>query len=449
MHWLLFIYPVLAAALTRFLSHKRSLDLLVLFHAILHLGLAAEGFLIRGTLGGMDDLGLFVFIITSVLYMAVAIYKLGESDDAPAHQYRIHTICLMLFIAAMDGACIVKDLGWIWVFVEATTLASAMLISSEHHKSSVEAAWKYLFICSLGIALAFVGILLLVIAQPETATLSMGTLIRHTSLISSFWLKLSFVFIMVGFGTKVGLAPLHFWLPDAHSEAPAPISALLSGALLNTALIPILRMDKLMKVAGLATTAQSVYLIFGFLSLFIATVFILKTKNYKRMLAYSSIENMGFVMLAFGAGGIAIFAGFLHILGHSLIKSAMFLTAGNILRIYKDKLISNVKGLLNTHKTTAWLWLTGTAMITGFPPSPLFMSKFLIITALLSKGYYIGVAAVLFMVATIVWSMSKTGLTMTMGDTKKDAAIGHLSYLVPAGLLLIAAIIGIWPPALD
>jgi len=449
MYWLLFIYPVLASFLTRFLGHKRRLDVLVLLHAVLHFALASEGFLVRGSLGGMDDLGLFIFIITSVLYLSVAIYKLGERDAVPISPYRLHTICLMLFIAAMDGACMVKDLGWIWVFVEATTLASALLISFEHHKSSVEAAWKYLFICSVGIALAFVGILLLVIAQPGTATLSIAALVHNASQFSGFWLKLAFVFIMVGFGTKVGLAPLHFWLPDAHSEAPASISALLSGALLNTALIPILRMDKLMKAAGLVNTAQSVYLIFGFTSLFIAAVFILKTKNYKRILAYSSIENMGFVMLAFGAGGMAVFAGYLHILGHSLIKAALFLVAGNIVRIYDSKLVADVRGLLNTHKASAWLWLIGFAMITGFPPSPLFVSKFFIVTALLSKGLYPGVMVLLFISATIVWAMAKSGLYMTMGESAKEAKLGHMCYLVPAGLLLIAAIMGVWLPVFD
>ncbi|HNQ43914.1 MAG TPA: proton-conducting transporter membrane subunit [Candidatus Cloacimonadota bacterium] len=227
------------------------------------------------------------------------------------------------------------------------------------------------------------------------------------------------------------------------------MSALLSGALLNTALIPILRMDKLMKAAGLVNTAQSVYLIFGFTSLFIAAVFILKTKNYKRILAYSSIENMGFVMLAFGAGGMAVFAGYLHILGHSLIKAALFLVAGNIVRIYDSKLVADVRGLLNTHKASAWLWLIGFAMITGFPPSPLFVSKFFIVTALLSKGLYPGVMVLLFISATIVWAMAKSGLYMTMGESAKEAKLGHMCYLVPAGLLLIAAIMGVWLPVFD
>jgi len=188
----------------------------------------------------MDRLGLFIYLITSLLYTAVAFYRLGGEPAAPTKSYRIHSICLMLFVAAMDGACLAKDLGLIWIFVETTTLASAMLISFEHRKASLEAAWKYLFICSVGIALAFVGILLLVIAQPEHANLNLANLIREVGSISPFWLRMAFVFIMVGFGTKIGLAPLHFWLPDAHSEAPAPISALLSAALLNTALIPIL-----------------------------------------------------------------------------------------------------------------------------------------------------------------------------------------------------------------
>jgi hydrogenase-4 component F len=251
---------------------------------------------------------------------------LAAAKNISYKAYRVQSIFLMLFIAAMDAACMAKDLGWIWIFVEATTISSAMLISSENTKSSLEAAWKYLFICSVGIALAFVGILLLVLAQPENAVLSLAKI--NAATLSPFWLKLSFIFILVGFGTKIGLAPLHFWLPDAHSEAPAPISALLSGALLNTAILPVLRVDKIMRAAGMGNLAQDLYLLMGVISVFIATVFILKTRNYKRLLAYSSIENMGLIMIAFGAGGVAIYAGFLHILGHSLIKRPSFSLLG-------------------------------------------------------------------------------------------------------------------------
>lgn len=445
--WLFFLYPILAGMLAFTLKSKRKMDILIVLHATLHLALGFQGFMYRGSIGNIDDLGLFVLLIAAVLYMMVAVYRFDNEKDTDAKKYKIHTIFLMLFIAAIDGACLFKDMGWIWVFIEATTITSAMLISTEHTKQSLEAAWKYLFICSVGIALAFVGILLLVIAQPEHASLIINNINAKT--ISPFWLKLSFIFMMVGFGTKIGLAPLHFWLPDAHSESPAPISALLSGALLNTALLPILRMDKLMRNAGLENIAHNIFLLMGFLSIFIATVFILKTKNYKRMLAYSSIENMGLIMLAFGSGGIAIYAGYLHILGHSLIKSALFLVAGNIVAIYHDKHYANINGLINTHKPSGWLWMIAFAMLIGMPPSPLFISEFLIATALLSNQNYIGFIALMIMLATIAYTMGNVSLKMCMSKNENKISLPLWTYISPTILLIIASILGVWLPVLD
>lgn len=441
---LLFAYPLLASLLALIVKDKRKLDILILLHALLHLCLGLQGFIYRGSLGMMDDMGLFIFLITSLLFMAVAFYRIGGGKEYSYKAYRVQSIFLMLFIAAMDAACMAKDLGWIWIFVEATTISSAMLISSENTKSSLEAAWKYLFICSVGIALAFVGILLLVLAQPENAVLSLAKI--NAATLSPFWLKLSFIFILVGFGTKIGLAPLHFWLPDAHSEAPAPISALLSGALLNTALLPVLRVDKIMRAAGMGNLAQDLYLLMGVISVFIATVFILKTRNYKRLLAYSSIENMGLIMIAFGAGGVAIYAGFLHILGHSLIKAALFLTAGNILSLYHDKQHANISGLWSMNKSTAWLWMIALVMILGFPPSPLFVSKFFIISGLIASGHIAMVIALILMLAAIAWSMIRIGLNMCSGDKKEHRVLPLWTYLSPSALLLIAAIVGVWLP---
>lgn len=444
---ILFAYPILASLVALILDRNLKLELLVLLHALLHISIGIYGFLNRGNLGSMDDLGLFMFLITSFLYLAVAFYRINSGTEHALKAYRIHSIFLMLFIAAMDAACLVKDIGLIWVFVEATTITSAMLISFENSKSSLEAAWKYLFICSVGIALAFVGILLFVLAQPEQASLHLGKIQVHT--LSPFWLKLSFIFILVGFGTKIGLAPLHFWLPDAHSEAPAPVSALLSGALLNTALLPVLRIDRIMRNAGMGNLAQDLYLVMGFLSVFVATVFILKTRNYKRLLAYSSIENMGLIMIAFGLGGVAIYAGYLHILGHSLVKAAFFLCAGNILSIYHDKHHANINSLFNRNRTTAWLWLLALIMILGFPPSPLFVSKFFIISAMISQGYILPMIALILMLAVISWSMLRISLGMCCGENQNKARLPLWTYLSPTALLLIAAILGIWLPAFD
>ena len=322
-----------------------------------------------------------------------------------------------------------------------------MLVNYSDSKSSLEAAWKYLFICSVGIAIAFAGILLLIIAQPQNPTLHIAQI--DLAGISPFWLKISFVFILVGFGTKVGLAPLHFWLPDAHSEAPAPVSALLSGALLNIALIPVLRMDRLMRNIGMGSLAAELYLLMGFISIFTAAVFILKTKDFKRILAYSSIENMGIIMIALGTGGIALKAGYLHILGHSLIKGAFFLVAGNALLIFQDKNYENLGSLGNINRVSGWLWMLCTAMIIGMPPSPLFSSKFLIATTMLRNGAYLQFTLLMLLLLIVSWGMFRVALKMHLGDAKPGKRLSLWLYLAPAGLLLIAAVLGIFVPVLD
>ncbi|MCB5272038.1 MAG: NADH-quinone oxidoreductase subunit F [Candidatus Cloacimonetes bacterium] len=444
---LLFAFPILAIVLCLVSNSRRKIDILVVLHALLHSGLGLCAYIKRGSLMGMDDLGLFNFLILSVIYAAVAFYRLGHKDSSTLKNYRVHSIFLMIFVMAMDGAAMAKDLGLIWIFVEATTISSALLISYSNSKRSLEAAWKYLFICSVGIALAFAGILLLVIAQPEHATLLIAKI--DLSTISPFWLKISFVFILIGFGTKMGLAPLHFWMPDAYSEAPAPILALLSGALLNIAFIPILRVDKLMRQSGMGDLVQELYLLLGILSVFTAAVFMLKTKDFKRLLAYSSIENMGLIMIAFGMGGMAYYAGYMHIVGHSLIKAAFFLTAGNALTIYNDKNYDNTGGLLQINRGSAWLWLISSAMLIGLPPSPLFTSKFLIAISLLKNGSYLYFGLLMLLLAVISWAIFNAGLKICLGDSERKKSLNVWLYLAPAGLLFIAALIGIFLPVMN
>lgn len=443
---ILFLYPLLAIVFTMLLSSRRRIDILVLLHSLLHIGLGIHSYVNRNSLLGIDDLGLFMFLILSVLYCAVAFYRLGYKDEHSVKEYRVHSVFLMIFVMAMDAATIAKDLGVIWIFIEATTIASAMLVNYYNRKSSLEAAWKYLFICSVGIALAFAGILLLVISQPQNPTLLVNRI--DVAAISPFWPKISFVFILIGFGTKMGLAPLHFWLPDAHSEAPAPISALLSGALLNVALIPILRVDRLMRNSGLGEVAKELYLLMGFLSVFIAAVFVLKTKDFKRILAYSSIENMGLILIAFGIGSFAHQAAYLHILGHSLVKAAFFLTAGNALFIYEDKNYENLGSLLKINRGSAWLWLISSMMIIGLPPSPLFTSKFFIATALLKEGAYLQFGLLMLLLTVVSWSIVNVGLKICLGDSERKQSLNALLYLSPTALLVLASVIGVFLPSL-
>jgi hydrogenase-4 component F len=437
----IWIFPILAG-LAAWIWKKPALNTaLIMLHSLVHLA-AGLAFIIPGN-GlaarlGIDSLSLWFFLISAILYVAVGVYSLQQKSTLSARQSSIYAICMMAFVAAMDGANLSRDLGLIWVFVETTTLASAMLISFEHHKQSMEAAWKYLFICSIGIALAFVGILLLVLAQ-ATPSLIIDKVMAMGTAISPFWLKISFVFMLIGFGTKVGLAPLHFWLPDAHSEAPAGVSALLSGALLNTALLPLIRMQGIMQVNNLGYLATQLFLVMGLLSMFVATVFILKVKNFKRMLAYSSIENMGIILIAFALGDLAGKAGLIHVMGHSLIKAAFFLTAGNVYHIFGQKEYNKCSGLLSVSPVNGWLWLICFMAIIGMPPSPLFISEFYIAFALLGSGNILALAIFFILLASIAYGLGRAALAITMGSSDLRAQLPASQYL-PQIVLILAAI---------
>ena len=193
----------------------------------------------------------------------------------------------------------------------------------------------------------------------------------------TFWLKFAFVFIVFGFGAKMGLAPVHFWLPDAHSESPSPISALLSATLLNSAFLVIVRVFKILNIANCDDYARTLLMLMGFLSLFVTAVFIYHIKNYKRMLAYSSIENMGILAIGTALGGIAYYAVILHMIGHSLAKASFFLTSGNVLELFESKRTKSVRGLVRTDGISGWLWILSFLAICAFPTSMLFISEFI------------------------------------------------------------------------
>jgi len=326
-----------------------------------------------------DALGLLFLCTTSALFLGAAHYAVaylasekrnpGEDaedgfifNNAPE---TVFTGCLLLFLAAMTAVTASRHLGLLWAFVEATTLLSAPLIYFHRHKRSLEATWKYLLICSVGIALALMGNLFLGAAGLKSgAGLDLGGLLAGADLLDKPLLKAAFLFLFVGYGTKMGLAPFHTWLPDAHSEAPAVVSALLSGALLNCAFLGILRASSVCSAAGLADFSGGLLLLFGLFSLVTAALFMLGQRDYKRLLAYSSIEHMGILAIGVGLGGGAVYGALLGAVSHSLTKAGLFFTSGVVLAAERTKRISDVRGLWRRAPRTATLWLGGVFLIT-------------------------------------------------------------------------------------
>lgn len=404
-----------------------------------------------------DGIGLYFFAIMSLVFAGVAVYSLSyfRVHALTAKQESVYVAEMLFFVAAMAGVILATHLALLWVFVEATTLTSAVLIYFEKKKSSLEAAWKYIYICSVGIALAFVGIILLSIGSESVGSLFFSDLYAHASQINPFWLKLSFAFIFVGLGTKAGIAPIHAWLPDAHSEAPSPVSALLSGTLLNSAFLGLLRVQEILIRAHQEAFSDFILILTGFFSLFVSAVFMLRIRNYKRMLAYSSVENMGIMFIGVGLGQPGLFAAMLHALSHSLSKTSLFLTSGNVLHDYKSKKVEDVRGLLRRDPVTGWLWVLSTLSIIGIPPFPIFISKFFIIKAFWLNGEGWLAAPFFLFIIIVSFGMGGAVFNMAFGESKTNEPdrekTSWQAYAPQVILLVILLIVGINMPhqALD
>ncbi len=394
----------------------------------------------------IDPLSFLFLTVMSLVNLGVAFYTIFyfKSKNYSNKHDTLFSILYLFFLISMTGVILSSHLAFTWIFLEATTLAGTLLIYMEKEKSSLEAAWKYIFISSIGISFAYVGIILLSMGNKSSGSLFFADLYKNASGITPLWLKLSFAFILVGFGTKVGLAPVHAWLPDAHSEASSPVSALFSGTLLNAALIGILKFYKIMINAQMESYATTLLLSMGFLSLLVSAVFIIKVKNYKRMLAYSSIENMGIIAIGIGLGGIGIFASLYHLIAHSISKSSLFLTTGNIYHNYHSKKIEDVKGLLNRDKLSGWIWIFSFIAISGFPPFPAFISKFMLIEAFFKIGLgWLAVPFFLFLII-ILFGMGRSVFLMSTGgdNSVKNKGLNAFAYLPQLLYLALLLLIG-------
>ena len=409
----------------------------------------------------VDNTNLIFLIVLSLVFLMVAFYNNGyvKTFEYPDRRIRNYSMMILIFVLAMTGTILSTDLGIAWVLVEATTLSSAYLIYFNKTKHSIEAAWKYVFICSIGIALAFVGIILLNISTGSVNTLNFAHLYRCASSFDHNWLTLAFVFMLFGFGAKMGLAPIHFWLPDAHSEAPSPISALLSATLLNSAFLLIVRAFKIMTLADCTGYARFMLFIMGFISLFVTAVFVYHIRNYKRMLAYSSIENMGILAIGTALGGFAYYAVILHLIGHSLAKASFFLTSGNVLELYGTKRIKSVSGLMKADGKTAWLWILSFLAICAFPTSVLFISEFIMIKTMILQGHYLLCVLFVLLLTIVLYGIGKVVLKMAFGDLSSDkeklvnenkSKVSRVMYIPQFIMLIIVFTLGVYiPPFLN
>src|SRR5215831_6493982 len=343
---------------------------------------------------------------------------LSRDDSYNGAQVRRFRIFVNLFTFTMLFAVTSNNVGFMWIAIEATTITSALLIPLQVTKASVEASWKYILIGSIGIALAFGGTVLgyfdfVNMASRHETALNWTVLVASAAHLHPQVIQLAFVFILVGYGTKAGLAPMHTWLPDAHAEAPAPLSAMMSGVLLAVALYAVVRWQAVVNAAVGRGFTDGLYIALGVLSIMIASFSLVIQSNYKRMLAYSSIEHTGLICVGLALGPLGIFAAMLHLLNHTLAKSTMFFLAGRVLHRYGTAEIGHVSGLLRAMPWTGGLFATGLLAVIGLPPFGLFLSEF----ALVRAGF----------VAGRPWLM---GLVLALMTVAFVSMIGHLNRML-------------------
>ncbi|MDD2823260.1 MAG: proton-conducting transporter membrane subunit [Candidatus Daviesbacteria bacterium] len=395
----------------------------------------------------VDAFSAIILLVTATVSFAASFYSIGylkeevKKDIIGFHRVKEYFVLLHLFLGSMFLAIITVSPIVMWVAVEATTLSTAFLISFYSKLSSMEAAWKYLIVNSIGLLLGFLGTIVFlspVLNLTEDKFVNWFTLNTHVSLLSPDLTKIAFIFILIGYGTKAGLAPMHTWLPDAHSKAPPPISALLSGALLNIAMMAILRFKIVTDAAVGNYFSQNLLIFFGVISIAIPAFIIIVQKNYKRLFAYSSIEHMGIMAIGFGFGGIGTFGALLHMIYHSLTKSVLFFSAGNIFLKYSSTRIANVKGVLSSMPTTGIVLLIGFLAIIGMPPFGIFITEFYILSSGITKfPLVVGLILILLILIFVGFLKHIVDIAFSQKEESMNKDEANIFTIFPAIFLLV------------
>lgn len=389
------------------------------------------------------------FVAALAAWLGPGLGRDAHYDLSQARRFRIFS---SLFAFTMLAAVTANNVAVMWMAIEATTITSALIIPLTGSKASVEASWKYILICSVGIALAFVGTVLgyfdyIHLAGESESALNWTSLMAAAPAMHPRVVELAFVFILIGYGTKAGLAPMHTWLPDAHAEAPAPLSAMMSGVLLAVALYAIIRWKAVVGAAVGSTLPDRLLLVLGLASLAIAALSLVGQRHYKRLLAYSSIEHTGLMCLGLGLGPLGAFAALLHLVNHAVAKSMMFFLSGRILDRYRTTELGGVSGLLRAMPVTGGLFASGMLALVGLPPFGMFLSKFALVRAGFATGHPWLMAAVLALLLIAFVALLSQVHRMLYGAPPDGVAVGEGSRwgLVPLGLcavLLVALGLG-------
>jgi hydrogenase-4 component F len=454
------VLPAATAALLSLIPSYRLSATINIVSSLATLVLAVSFFWVKPSTGPyflVDDLNIvfvvlntFVAFTTSVFSASYISHELEADRLTPLH-LRFYHAMYQILLFAMNLALVANNIGLMWVAIEMATLTTVAMVGIYRTQEAIEAAWKYFILGSVGIALALFGtILVYMAARPVVGEGLDGmvwtTLIAHVAQFDPALLNLAFVFLMLGYGTKVGLAPLHAWLPDAHAEGPTPISAVLSGLLLNVALYAVLRFKLLLDANPGAIAPGPLMATLGLVSLMFAAFMLYRRRDIKRLFAFSSIEHMGIIVFAFGMGGaLANFAGLLHMTMHSLTKSAIFFTVGHIAQVKGTQRIADITGLTVSQPWLGWSLVVGVFAIAGLPPLGVFMSEFLVVTSTFARAPALAIVLVFgLLLAFAALMLRLQGMAFgepTGGDSPSTASA--LPIGAHLGLVLLA---GVYPP---
>jgi hydrogenase-4 component F len=454
------VIPIVSAALLAlFPAYRLTAALNVLAGFLTFLAAASLLFFARPAPGSylvIDDLNIvfivlntFVGFTTSVFSASYIAHEIETGRLTPVHLRFYHAMYQVLMFG-MNLALIANNIGLMWVAIELATLTTVLMVGIYRTHEALEAAWKYFILGSVGIALALFGTILVYMAALPVVgagldAMTWTVLIERSVAFDPALLNLAFVFLLLGYGTKVGLAPLHAWLPDAHAEGPTPISAVLSGLLLNVALYAVLRFKLLLAATPGALAPGPLMVTMGLTSLVFAAFMLYRRRDIKRMFAYSSIEHMGIIAFAFGMGGpLANFAGLLHMTMHSLTKSAIFFAVGHIAQVKGTQKIADIRGLTETHPWLGWSLVVGVVAIAGLPPLGIFMSEFLVVSSTFARepllaiplvfGLLVAFGALLLRIAGLAFG-APTGSTAPV-QASYVPMFAHLALVLGAGIYL-------------
>jgi hydrogenase-4 component F len=395
-----------------------------------------------------NSLGVLLLSVLSFLTIPTFYHGFIYASRDDTKKYNIYHSALIALITFMSGAYLANGMTVLWIFVEATTLSVAALIYHDRTEMALEATWKYVFICSIGIALAYLGILFLgfIYGRADAANLSFASFANIINQANPLYLKIAFVFVLIGFSTKMGLFPMHTVTIDAHSVAPPPISALISTSLMNVGFLAIFRVYTLFSSSSILPFMNSVLILTGILSLLIATGYMLKAKHLKRMLAYSSLENMGLVAIAVGVGGIGYYAAFLLLVLHSLTKSSLFYQMGQLSRILHTFKLDECGRYMKLYPAGALVLIIGMICILAIPPSGLFITEFMIFKGLVFNDQWFVLIVAIILLCFVIYAMSTRIMHIIFsnprdeGDLKlpdKVSPVETISQFVFLGIVII------------